>query len=226
MINLLLAMACFLASHFLLSTAPIRGRLVARLGERLFLGFYSLVAIWMLVWVGFAYGGAPYVGLWGRLPGLYALPLLVMPLAVLLLVAGYTSRNPTAVQPHPVPPGWKAKGVLAITRHPILWAIGLWALAHLAAKGDVASLIFFGGIAFLALVGTLVIDAKKRRAWGDRWAIFAAGTSNLPFVAMAERRAKLKLVHLGWWRIALALVLFLLLLWLHPLAIGGSPVPV
>jgi len=223
MINLLLAMACFLASHFLLSSTTLRARLVARLGERLFLGLYSLVAIWMLIWVGFAYGGAPYVALWGHLPGLYALPILVMPFAVLLLLAGYTSRNPTAVQQHPVPPGWKAKGVLAITRHPILWAIGIWALAHLAANGDVASLILFGGLAFLALVGTLVIDAKKRRAWGERWAAFAAGTSNFPFVAIAERRAKLKLAHLGWWRILLAVVLFLLLLWLHP---RGVPMPV
>ena len=113
-----------------------------------------------------------------------------MPLALLLLVAGYTSANPTAVMQRPVGPGWKATGILAVTRHPLMWAIALWALAHLAANGDLASLILFGGIAIMALAGTRRLDAKKRRAWGERWAPFAAATSNLPFAAITQGRAR------------------------------------
>ena len=74
-------------------------------------------------------------------------------------------------------------------------------------------------------VGTLAVDAKKRRAWGDRWGAFEAATSNLPFAAIYRGRAKLKLAEIGWWRILFAAVLFLVLLWLHPLVIGASPVP-
>jgi uncharacterized membrane protein len=225
MTNLLLAVLCFVGSHFLVSSTRLRAMLVGALGERLYLGFYSLAAIWLLIWAGFAYGRAPEVELWGHLPGLDALPLVVMPLALLLLVAGYTGRNPTAVMQAPVGPGWKAKGVLAITRHPLLWAIGLWAISHLAANGDLASLILFGGIAILAFGGTLAIDARKRRQWGERWAPFAAATSNLPFAAIAQGRARLKLAHLGWWRLALAAALLALLLWLHPIVIGVQAMP-
>lgn len=225
MANLLIATLCFVGAHFLVSSTPLRALLVRLLGERLYLGFYSLAAIWLLVWAGFAYGAAPYAELWGRLPGLTALPLIVMPVALLLLVAGYTSRNPTAVMQAPVGPGWKPAGILAVTRHPLMWAIGLWALAHLAANGDLASLVLFGGIAVLAFGGTLAIDAKKRRAWGERWAPFAAATSNLPFAAIAQGRARLDLAGIGWWRLALAALLFAVLLWLHPLALGVPALP-
>lgn len=225
MLHLLIAMTVFVGSHFLLSSTRLRQLIVARVGERLFIGLYSLLAIWLLIWVGFAYGAAPYAELWGDLPGFYALPLLTMPLATLLLIAGYTTRNPTAVGQAPVMPGWKPKGILAVTRHPILWAIAIWALAHLAANGDLASLILFGGLAFLALVGTLVVDAKKRRVWGERWGAFEAATSNLPFAAIAKGRTRLKLADIGWWRIFFAAVVFVVLLVVHPELFGALPVP-
>lgn len=225
MANLLIATLCFVGAHFLVSSTGLRAVLVRLLGERLYLGFYSLIAIWLLVWVGFAYGAAPYVEFWGQLPGLTALPLVAMPMALLLLVAGYTSANPTAVMQAPRGPGWKPEGILAVTRHPLMWAIGLWALAHLAANGDLASLILFGGIAILAFGGTRAIDAKKRRGWGERWAPFAAATSNLPFLAIAQGRARFDPAGIGWWRLALAALLFAVLLWLHPLAIGVPALP-
>jgi len=225
MTNLLLAIACFIGAHFLVSSTRLRAILVGALGERLYLGFYSLLALWLLIWAGFAYHAAPYQELWGHLPGLAALPLVAMPLALLLLVAGYTSVNPTAVMQRPVGPGWKSTGILAVTRHPLMWAIALWALAHLAANGDLASLIFFGGIAIMALAGTRLLDAKKRRAWGERWAPFAAATSNLPFAAITQGRARFDPAGIGWWRLALAALLFAFLLWLHPIVIGVSALP-
>jgi len=223
--NLLLAIACFVGAHFLVSSTRLRAILVGALGERLYLGFYSLLALWLLIWAGFAYRGAPYVELWGHLPGLAALPLVAMPFALLLLVAGYTGANPTAVMQQPVGPGWKSAGILAVTRHPLMWAIALWAIAHLAANGDLASLILFGGIATMASAGTRLLDAKKRRAWGERWAPFAASTSNLPFAAIAQGRARFDPAGIGWWRLALAGLLYFLLLWLHPIVIGISAVP-
>ncbi len=225
MSNLLLATLCFVGGHFLVSSTPLRAILVRLLGERLYLGFYSLLALWLLIWTGFAYHAAPYRELWGHLPGLAALPLVAMPFALLLLVAGYTSRNPTAVMQQPVGPGWKSAGILAVTRHPLMWAIALWALSHLAAKGDLAALILFGGIATLALAGTRLLDAKKRRAWGERWAPFAAATSTLPFAAIAQGRARFDPAGIGWWRFALAAALYLLLLWLHPIVISVPALP-
>jgi uncharacterized membrane protein len=77
---------------------------------------------------------------------------MVMPVAALLFVGGLTTPNPTIagkafIDNEIAPPS----GVLRITRHPMMWAFGLWACSHLIANGDLASLLFFGAIAALAL---------------------------------------------------------------------------
>jgi len=223
--NLLLASASFVGSHFLLSGTPLRALLVRLLGERLYLGFYSLLAIWLLIWMGFAYGAAPDVHLWPSWPALLWVPLLVMPFALLLLAGGYLARNPTAVMQEPRGADGKPIGIFAVTRHPVLWGFALWALAHIAAKGDLASLILFGSIATLSLGGTLAVDAKKRRAWGERWAPFARQTSNLPFRAIAEGRAAFRPAEFGLWRLLVAVALFALLIWAHPRVVGVSALP-
>lgn len=224
--NLLLASTLFVASHFLISSTPLRALLLRLLGLRLYLGFYSLLAIWLLIWMVLAYRAAPYVELWGASPWLAWVPLVVMPFALLLLVGGYSAHNPTAVMQEPGGPGWKPTGIFAVTRHPILWAFGLWALSHIAAKGDLASLILFGSIAILALGGTRAVDAKKRRDWGERWGAFAAATSNLPFRAIVEGRAALRPAEFGAWRLLLALALFAALIWAHPKIIGVPALPI
>lgn len=219
--ELLLAAALFVGSHFAVSSTGLRGRLIGGLDERPYAGVYSLVALVLLAWVIWAYARAPYLALWSA-PGLAWLPIVAMAPALLLLVGGISQRNPTAVMqagPEAGPP----RGVFAITRHPLMWAIGLWALSHLAANGDGASVVFFGSLAVLALGGTLAIDARKRRDWGERWPPFAAVTSNLPLAALATGRARL--TGLGWWRVALALALYAALLGLHPVVLGVSALP-
>jgi protein-S-isoprenylcysteine O-methyltransferase Ste14 len=43
------------------------------------------------------------------------------------------------------------EGIVRVTRHPFLIGVGLWAVVHLVANGDVASFIFFGAFAVTAL---------------------------------------------------------------------------
>ena len=50
------------------------------------------------------------------------------------------------------------RGVLRITRNPVMWGIGLWAVAHMVPNGDWASLLFFG-----TLMWRLAIYATGRR---------------------------------------------------------------
>jgi len=83
------------------------------------------------------------------------------------------------------------RGIVRITRHPFLWGVGLWAFVHLIVNGDVASLIFFGSLLLLALGGTTLIDAKRRRSFGDHWSRFTQATSNVPFTAIATGRNQL-----------------------------------
>jgi uncharacterized membrane protein len=94
------------------------------------------------------------------------------------------------------------------------------------ANPDVASRIFFGGLVILSLGGTMAIDARKHRQLPDEWAAFAAASSNLPFAALLSGRARLRLADLGWWRLALAAVIYAALLALHPFLFGAPAVPV
>jgi uncharacterized membrane protein len=117
---------------------------------------------------------------------------------------------------------WQPKGILTVTRHPVMWAFGLWALLHILANGDLAGLIFFGAFAALALLGTLAIEAKKRRNWSaESWQVFAAATSNLPFLAIAQGRTRSDWRGLGWKTPTIALALYVaIVFWFHPQVIG------
>lgn len=217
-----LAMAVFLISHFGLSAHGIRKWLVNRLGERVFLAGYSLISLILFAWLIAAYSSAPHVELWPMPEWSRHFAMGVMLLAVPLLVLGLTSATPTAVGQGPVA-GERdsAPGVLKITRHPMMWAVLLWALAHLPANGDVATVILVAGVAVLALVGTVSQDIKKRAKWGEAWPPFAARTSNVPLAAVIAGRTRLpKFSEIGAWRLGLAVLVYLALLALHPIVIG------
>ena len=93
-----LAGAVFVISHLGLSSAAVRGRLVGRLGEKGFLGVYSLVAFLVLGAMIAAYRQSSHtVFLWVPGHGLRHLPLLVMPVALTLLAGGLLTPNPSAV---------------------------------------------------------------------------------------------------------------------------------
>jgi uncharacterized membrane protein len=181
------------------------------------------VSLILLAWVIRAYSTIDDpVQLWWPPPLLIIVPLVVMPLALLLFVGGYTQRNPTAVmQGRTLAIERPAPGVLAITRHPLMWGIGLWAIVHLIVSGDLASIVFFGSLALLALYGTRMLDAKKRRTWpAEDWQRFAAVTSNIPFAAIFTSRNELKIAEIGWWRIMLAGILYIALIFLHGVVLG------
>jgi uncharacterized membrane protein len=223
MIELVLAAVFLLLSHYGISSTPLRAALVQRIGERPYLAVYSLIALAAILWLSAAYAHAPHVQLWSaRLPGTLV-PLVVLPLALILLVAGVSGPNPTSVgQGGALDDPSAVRGVLRITRHPVMWAIALWALSHVFPNGDLASLVFFGAFAMLALIGTRLLDAKYAARGGAKWQTFAQGTSNFPFAAMLAGRQRIVPSEIGWMRIALALVLYVVPLGLHPWLFGAS----
>ena len=134
----------FAGQHTLLSSTRLRGSLRDQLGEQGFLFVYSLTALVIFAWFVVAYARAPILVLWTVPRWTAFVPVLIMPLATLLLVGGYTTANPTAVGME----RWAraddpAPGILRVTRHPVMWAVGLWAMSHLVANGDFASVWFF-----------------------------------------------------------------------------------
>ncbi|MBK8754124.1 MAG: NnrU family protein [Candidatus Competibacteraceae bacterium] len=216
--------AVFLISHLGLSSAAVRGWLVQRIGEKGFQGLYALIALLTLGTMIAAYIQAShFLYLWPPGPGVRHLPLLMMPVALLLVVGGMMIPNPSAVgmenqldQPEP------ARGVLRITRHPVMWGVMLWAAVHILANGDLASLLFFGGLLLTALLGSLHLDRRMATEQGERWRRFTAVTSYVPFAAVLSGRQTVRWTELR--RPAVwGLGAFIVLLLLHPYLFGVRP---
>ena len=219
--HLALATSAFLVTHYVAST-PLRGALVESIGETPYLGAYSLVSFVTLGWMIWAYLRAPFEPLW-QIPGLTLWPLVVMPFALILLACALLTTNPTAVrQQRALQSEQPARGILRVTRHPMMSGIALWAGVHMLARGDAASLVFFGGFLLLALSGTALIDARKDDTLGEDWKRFAATTSNVPFWAIVEGRNRFSLAEIGGMKIAAGLVLYGVLIGLHPYLFGSK----
>jgi uncharacterized membrane protein len=224
LLSLVIAGVAFCGSHILLSSTRLRGSLRDQLGERGFLAVYSLTSLVIFAWFVAAYSAAPTIVLWPRQRWTALVPVSVMPFAAILLVAGYSTRNPTAVgMERSARADDPAPGILRVTRHPVLWAIGLWASSHVIANGDLGSLVFFGLLAALALGGTVLIDRKKQLALGSNWSRLAQVTSNVPFAALVAGRTGLRWRDIGFLRITAGLLLYAVLYLAHPI-ITGLPV--
>lgn len=222
--SLVAATLLFVLGHLALSFSPIRRRIVGALGEKPFMGVYSLVVTAGLVWMIIAWRAAPYVELWRAPPWTRWIPLVVMPLSFVLLIAGMSTKNPTSMGQASAASA-EPQGFVRITRHPNLWAFALWGLAHIPPNGDASSLLLFGGFAFLAIAGMIHIDAKRRAALGEAWEHFAAKTSLVPFGAILTGRVRLGLDKGMLVRILVGLVLYAGMLHGHRAIFGVSPLP-
>jgi uncharacterized membrane protein len=225
MLSLVLAALFFFAVHIFVPGTGARAALVARLGEKGYLAFFSVVSVVGLVWLGMAYGAAsadPMV-LWGEVPGARPLVIAAMLPIVVLALAGLTSPSPTSVgQEGLLKAGEPAQGVLRISRHPFMSSVAAWSLLHLTVNGDVASLILFGTLAALAIYGMAVIDRRRAATGGADWERFAAKTSRTPFLAILQGRNRLALGEIGVIRLVGGVVLWYALLHGHTW-IAGVP---
>ncbi|HUK04395.1 MAG TPA: NnrU family protein [Burkholderiales bacterium] len=210
----------FLATHFLSST-PLRPALARVLGEKGYLGLYTLVAFLALGWMIWAYKRAPTEVLW---PGLRLAPAIAMPFAFVLLACGLFARNPTAVgQARALESDEPARGMLRVTRHPMMWGFILWSASHILARGELKSLVFFGGFLVLAALGALLIDRRKEATLGEDWQRFAKATSYFPFLAIAQGRNRFDAKEIGWRNPAIGLALYAAFLGLHAWMFGARP---
>lgn len=230
MAMLVAAALVFLGIHLLIAGTRIRDLVVSAIGERAYLGLFSLMSLAGIVWLVISYNAAQAGGsdtfLYNLGPGVRHAGIPVVAIAFLLGVQGLLMRNPTRVQ---IGAGASQPaliyGVLRITRHPFLWGVAIWSGFHLAANGDEASVIFFGTFFVLALLGTLSIDAKRRSKMGAAWQAFAANTSNVPFAAVLAGRTSLRPAESLGWRFGVAAALFLAILFCHYRLFGVSPFP-
>jgi uncharacterized membrane protein len=186
---LIIGIVVIIGIHLVPAFSVVRERLIERLGTngyRLLFSVISTLGLVLLIW-GFA--RAPVIQVWSPPTWTRYVAMALMLPVFLLLIAAY------------LPGKIKAK-----LKHPFLVAIKTWALAHLIANGDLASIILFGS--FLAYAAFDRIALKRR---------VATGLVTVPETGPA--RNDLIAVVGG-------LILYVVfLVWLHPLLIGTSPLP-
>ncbi|MGV6805235.1 MAG: NnrU family protein [Ruegeria sp.] len=212
------ALAIFLLSHAIPARPAVRGKLIGLMGRTPYIIAYSALSLAVLGWLIIAAANAPYVEVIPPLTALRWVPVLVMPVVCWLAVSGLVVNNPFSfggLGRGPFDP--EAPGILHTTRHPILVAMMLWALAHLLANGSLAHVILFGLFAGFAWIGMALIDRRKAREAGPDWAHLSRNTARLSL------RAPRPWPHLWVWLVSV--VAYAALLHFHAPVIGLSPLP-
>lgn len=218
--------AWFVGLHLLLSSANVRKKLVAKLGARKFSALYTVCAAIGLIGMIVSYRSAPYVEVWLPPRALRWVPVIVMPISVLLMIAGFSTKSATTVGTAAVAADPDAaRGIFTITRHPALWGFALWAAAHLLANGELRAILVFVAILVLAVAGMLHIDRRRAAELGDTWEGYRAKTSVVPFGAIIRGKNRLDLRGIGIVRVLAAAFVYVAILHMHALVIGASPMP-
>lgn len=190
MTYLILGLIIFLGAHSVRIVAEDwRTQTRLRLGARAWKGLYTLVSLFgfaLIVW-GFGLARQQPVQLWQPPMALRYLASLLTLLSFVLLAAAYVPGN----------------GIKARLHHPMVLAVGVWALAHLMATGQLAQAVLFGAFLLWALLDFRAAWRRDREG-GAR---YPGGTAGATGITVA--------VGVGSW-IAFAL-------WLHGLLIGVRP---
>jgi uncharacterized membrane protein len=140
---LITGLVLFLGLHLLPTAPALRAGLVARLGAMPYKILFSVASLAAFAVLVAGKAQAPFVDLWQPPSWGRHLTMLLMLFAFIMLVAAYVPSN-----------------IRRRLRHPMLAAIKVWAVAHLIANGDLASLLLFGS--FLAYAVYDRISVKRR----------------------------------------------------------------
>lgn len=221
MAELIFSLIVFTALHLIPST-PLRAQLIEMLGRQGFAWAFSAASVLLFIWVWLAYRAAfPETVFWVTGPVVRWLSALVMLAAVVLAVLAIAQRPRVLLTAETSLKSEDGlKGVVRITRHPLLWPVGLWGLVHMLNNADPPSWVFFGYVTVLALGGTWLIDRRRAKLLGPRWRTIEARTSNLPLLAIADGRNAFVWEEFPLPMVALGVAAWLALLILHPVLIG------
>jgi len=220
--------ALFLATHYLPARPGLRGACVAYLGERVYLTLYSLISLVLLGWLIVAAGRAPYIQLWQYAPWQSYVPNVVMPIVIGLAAFAIAAPNPFSFGGGRTQDFDPARpGIAGITRHPLLWAITLWAGAHLVPNGNLAHVLLFGFFLAMAFAGMAILDRRAQRRLGEaHWQVLARHTALIPFACALRGDLRLRGFDALPTRLASLATAYFVLLWSHGPVLGVSPFPV
>ena len=222
--ELLLWWLLFGGFHLLLSSGPVRGRLIEGIGLKAFKGAYSLIALATFFGLFWTYFHGKHTGalLFDRSTAARHVVELVMLVAVLFLSMAHGSKSPatTAADMTGDRPS-SPTGIHRITRHPLNTGFALFGLAHMLVNPTVGDWIFWGGFPVFSVVSAIHQDRRMLASGSPEFRSFYAQTSFLPFAAIFSGRQRMVWNELRWRGVAIGVVLYVVLRLVHPHAMGG-----
>jgi len=223
MIAFFSAFVVFLLLHSIPAVPSIRSEIIARVGRPIYFAGYSMVSVVALAWLFSSALSLDYIPLWHVRPWHAVVTFILAPMGGFLVLAGLTSSNPLSVS---IRSSEEPGAVVQISRHPVLWGFALWALGHIAANGDLRSVLLFGGFALFSLAAIPMIENRAKRRLGERWQSLAANTSIVPLSGFlfARQQPVIDLPMSIAAAIATALTVWLLFGGGHALLFGADPV--
>ncbi len=141
----------FLGIHMIRVIVPdFRAKMIAGMGETNWMVAYSVASLVSLAILAYGYSVArpEAVDVWYPPAGMAHLTVTLMLLASICLASGFLPAGHISTK----------------TKHPFVLAVKIWAVAHLLANGDLASIVFFAS--FLAWGVVLRIVMKRRHRAG------------------------------------------------------------
>ena len=189
------AWVLFGGAHLLLSWPPIRQWLTNRLGDTPFIALYAGVATASLVLLAvviahegghgprglnlaavpaakWGLGAVAFAGTSLAMAGLAGFPKSAIAVLARRRRASRDAAHQSLTGPTPIE---------RVTRHPFFIGLALMMTAHALLAKTLTMMIFFGGFAFLTLVGIWMQDRKLRQRHGSVYGEFENATSVVPF---------------------------------------------
>jgi uncharacterized membrane protein len=141
---LIAGLIVFFGVHVVPMFPEFKGSLQSRFGEMRFKGIYSLVSLTGFALILLGYSQAEFRPVFS--PPVWAplIAYLTMPISFCLLVAAYVPNN-----------------FRRVIRNPMLSAVLIWALVHLIANGDLASVLLFGLFGLYAIVDIISVNRRS-----------------------------------------------------------------
>lgn len=217
----------FAATHFGLASPAVRPRLIGTIGEWPYRGLFSLVSFATLIPLIMEYFGHKHAGpiLWmlGSVAPLRWLTVVMAFAGLLLAVASFANPSPAGMGAEIFGVRIEARGVLRLTRHPLLAGLALWAVGHMIVNGSVGDLLFFGTFAVVGIVGAMFQDHRKLTELGEPYRRLVEQTSLIPGLAVLQGRQRLAAGEMPWVAIAIGAAALAILVAVHPILFGGHP---
>ena len=141
---LLSGLGLFFGIHAVPLFPSFKASLQSRFGAMRFKGIYSLIALSGFALILLGYSRAEFRPVFAPPAWSPLIAYLAMPVSFCLLVAAYMPNN-----------------FRRVIRHPMLSGVIVWALAHLIANGDLASIFLFGSFGVYAVIDIISVNRRS-----------------------------------------------------------------